>query len=138
MVAKAKTGYEINTKLLSEIDNLKINNRLKKGGKIEKTKALDVFRFLFVALKFFPRYNFIEYKVDGFVQEILLQKADFTEGELNEALIKNLSHVNTIEKQIKQSLNPYTKIRYCLFKSYKKDFDGILSVHQQGILKRSG
>lgn len=114
----------------------KINSRLKKGGKIEKTKALDVFRFLFVALKFFPEYNFIEYKVDGFVQEILLQKEDFTEGELNEALVKNLSLVNTIEKQIKQSLNPYTKIRYCLYKSNVKDFERIVSVHQQGIFKR--
>ncbi len=114
----------------------KINNRLKKGGKIENTKALDVFRFLFVALKFFPEYNFIEFKVDGFVQEILLQKNDFTEGELNEALRKNLSHVNAIEKQIKQTLNPYTKIRYCLYKSNVKDFERILSDHQQGIFQR--
>ncbi len=114
----------------------KINSRLKKGGKIEKTKALDVFRFLFVALKFFPGYNFIEYKVDGFVQEILVQKTDFTEGELDEALNRNLSHVNAIEKQIKQSLNPYTKIRYCLYKSNMRDFDRILSVHQQGIFDR--
>lgn len=114
----------------------KINHRLKKGGKIDNTKALDVFRFLFVALKFFPEYNFIEFKVDGFVQEILLQKEDFTEGELNEALRKNLSHVNAIEKQIKQTLNPYTKIRYCLYRSNVKDFERILSDHQQGIFQR--
>jgi hypothetical protein len=111
-----------------------INKRLEKGGKIEKTKVLDVFRFLFVALKHFPEYNFIEYKVDGFVQEILLQRSDFTEGALNEALIENLSHVNTIEKKIKQNLNPYTKIRYCLYRSNQKDFNAILSLHQQGIL----
>ena len=109
----------------------KINNRIKKGGKIEKTKALDVFRFLFIALKYFPEYNFIEYKVDGFVQEILFQKSDFTEGELNEALQKNLSFVNTIERSIKQSLNPYTKIRYCLFQQDSKRFMNILSLHQR-------
>jgi len=114
----------------------KINSRLQKGDKIDKSKALDVFRFLFVALKFFPKYNFIEYKVDGFVQEILLQNKDFTEGELNEALSENLSHVNAIEKQIKQSLNPYTKIRYCLYMSNLKAFERILSTHQQGILLR--
>jgi len=114
-----------------------INKRLKKGGKIEKSKALDVFRFLFVALKHFPEYNFIEYKVDGFVQEILLQKNDFTEGELDEALTTNLSYVNRIEQRIKQSLNPYTKIRYCLYKSNVKDFDAILSLHQQGIYNNS-
>ncbi len=111
----------------------KISNRLKKGGKVEKSKILDVFRFLFVALKYFPGYNFIEYKVDGFVQEILLLKSDFTEGELNDALQKNLPHVNTIEKKIKQTLNPYTKIRYCLYKSNVKCFETILSLHQQGI-----
>ena len=118
------------------LEERKINNRLKKGGKIEKSKALDVFRFLFVALKYFPEYNFIEYKVDGYVQEILLQKGDFTEGELNEALHKNLSYVNTIEKKIKQSLNPYTKIRYCLYKSNVKNFAAILSFHQQGLFNR--
>ena len=110
-----------------------INKRLKKGGKIEKSKALDVFRFLFVALKHFPEYNFIEYKVDGFVQEILLQKSDFTEGELDEALTSNLSYVNRIEHRIKQSLNPYTKMRYCLYRSNENDFNAILSLHQQGI-----
>ena len=112
------------------IEERKINNRLKKGGKIEKSKALDVFRFLFVALKYFPEYNFIEYK------EILVQKGDFTEGELDEALHKNLPYVNTIEKKIKQSLNPYTKIRYCLYKSNVKDFEAILSFNQQGLFIR--
>ncbi len=115
------------------LEERKIDNRLKRGGRIEKSKALDVFRFLFVALKYFPEYNFIEYKVDGFVQVILVQKSDFTEGELDEALHKNLSYVNTIEKKIMQSLNPYTKIRYCLYRSNEKDFNAILSLHQQGI-----
>jgi len=114
----------------------KISNRLKKGGKIETSKILDVFRFLFVALKYFPDYNFIEYKVDGFVQEILLQRSNFTEGELNDALQNNLSYANAIERKIKQNLNPYTKIRYCLYKSNVKNFEGILSLHQQEIFNQ--
>ena len=48
------------------IEENKVNKRLKKGSKIEKSKTLDVFRFLFIALKYFSDYNFIEYKVDGF------------------------------------------------------------------------
>ncbi|GGF50417.1 GTP pyrophosphokinase [Echinicola rosea] len=111
----------------------KINYRLKKGGRIETLKTLDVFRFLFVALKYFPNYDFSEFKVDGFVQEILLLKSDFTEGALNKALQENLSHVDTIEKSINQHLNPYTKIRYCLYKSNIEKFKTILSEHQQGI-----
>jgi putative GTP pyrophosphokinase len=111
----------------------KVSERLKKGSKIEKSKTLDVFRFLFVALKYFPDYNFIEYKVDGFVQELLLQKYNFTEGELNEALQKNLAFVDSIEKSIKQQLNPYTKIRYCLYKSDNERFEVILSPHQKEV-----
>jgi len=97
-----------------------INKRLIKGDKIKKTKVLDVFSFLFVALKYFPDYKFIEYKVDGFVQDILLQKRTFTEGELNEALKTNLSYVNQIESEIKQRLNPYTKIRYACTNMIRK------------------
>ncbi|GAB3651180.1 (p)ppGpp synthetase [Echinicola sediminis] len=111
----------------------KINKRLKRGGQIETLKTLDVFRFLFVALKYFPNYDFVEYKVDGFVQEILLLKSDFTEGAFNEALQENLSYVNLIEEKINQRLNPYTKIRYCLYKLDSERFKSILSVHQQGI-----
>jgi ppGpp synthetase/RelA/SpoT-type nucleotidyltranferase len=112
----------------------KVNKRLIKGSKIEKSKALDVFRFLFIALKYFPDYNFIEYKVDGFVQELLTQKTNFTEGELNEAIQVNLAFVDTIEQSIKQQLNPYTKIRYCLYKSDKKSFATVLSLHQRELI----
>ncbi len=115
-------------------EEMKISNRLKKGGKIEKSKVLDVFRFLFIALKYFPDYDFIEYKVDEFVDEILLLKGNFTEGELSEALEKKLSFANKVEKKIKQTLNPYTKIRYCLYKFDFKVFEAILSLHQKGII----
>ncbi len=115
------------------IEEQKVSKRLKKGSKIEKSKTLDVFRFLFIALKYFPNYNFIEFKVDGFVQEILLHKHFFTEGDLNEVLQTNLAFVDTIEKSIKQKLNPYTKIRYCLYKSDTKRFEAILSSHQKEV-----
>ena len=38
-----------------------------------------------------------------------------------------------IQKEKKQSLNPYTKIRYRLYRSNEKSFNAILSLHQQGI-----
>lgn len=112
------------------IEENKVSKRLKKGSKIEKSKTLDVFRFLFVALKYFPHYNFVEYKVDGFVQEILTKRPGFTEGELHEALNSNLTFVNSIEKEINQQLNPYTKIRYCLYRFNKKWFKNLLSEFQ--------
>lgn len=109
----------------------KISDRLKKGAIIEKNKTLDVFRFLFIALKYFPDYNFVEFKVDGFVQEILQMKNNFTEGELNKAIQNFLAFANTIEIEIKQELNPYTKISYCLYRSDIVNFAKILSVHQR-------
>ncbi|MCY1720566.1 hypothetical protein OU798_09450 [Prolixibacteraceae bacterium Z1-6] len=115
-------------------EEIKIHNRLKKGGRIEKTKHLDVFSFLFVVLKYFPEYDFIEYKVDGFVDEIVSLKKSVTEGELNDALEKYLPFADKIEQKIKQKLNPYTKIRYCLYKLDSEKFESFLSIHQTKII----
>jgi ppGpp synthetase/RelA/SpoT-type nucleotidyltranferase len=113
------------------LEEKKINNRIKKGLAVEKNKPLDVFRFLFVALRYFPEYNFIEFKVDGFVQEILNIKRKFTESELNDALQTYLSSVKQIAKNENKELNPYTKIRYCLYLFDRDLFSNILSGYQK-------
>ena len=92
---------------------------------------MDVFRFLFVALRYFPDYNFIEFKVDGFVQEILNNKSKFTESELNDALQTYLMSVKQIAKNENRELNPYTKIRYCLYLFDRDLFSSILSDYQK-------
>ncbi|MCK3684246.1 hypothetical protein [Maribellus sp. YY47] len=112
----------------------RINNRLKKGLTVEKNMPLDVFRFLFVALKYFPDYNFIEFKVDGFVQEILSNKKRFTESELNDALQTHLPTVKQIAEIEKKELNPYTKIRYCLYLFNRHLFSNIISDYQKNTL----
>ena len=119
----------INDEITSE--EKRINRRLKQGQTVEKNKPLDVFRFLFVALRYFPEYNFIEFKVDGFVQEILNIKRKFTESELNDALETYLTSVNQIAENENRKLNPYTKIRYCLYLFDRNLFSGILSDYQK-------
>lgn len=114
----------------------KINERIKKGAPLEKDKPLDVFRFLFIALKFFPKYNFIEFKVDGFVQEILENNNIFTESDLNDAIQNNLNSADQIEKNENKSLNPYTKIRYCLYLDDSKVFFSILSQYQKDTINK--
>ncbi len=109
----------------------RISNRIKKGQSVEKNKPLDVFRFLFVVLRYFPDYNFIEFKVDGFVQEILNVKRKFTESELNDALETYLNTVNQIAKNENKNLNPFTKIRYCLYLFDRDLFSKILSDYQK-------
>ena len=113
------------------MEEKRINERIKKGAAVERNKPLDVFRFLFIALKHFPDYNFIEFKVDGFVLEILSIYKDLTESELNEALIKYLKKTDVIAKNEKKGLNPYTKIRYCLYLSNPDLFSNILSDYQK-------
>ena len=119
----------INDEITSE--EKRINRRLKQGQTVEKNKPLDVFRFLFVALRYFPEYNFIEFKVDGFVQEILNIKREFTESELNDALENYLISVNQIAENENRKLNPYTQIRYCLYLFDCNLFSGILSDYQK-------
>ena len=117
------------------LEEKKINERLKKGAAINKDKPIDVFRFLFIALKFFPEYKFTEYKVDGFVNEILDCRKKFTENDLNEAINKHIGLADKIAKNEKKDLNPYTKIRYCLYLFDQSSFSNILTVYQKNSIK---
>jgi ppGpp synthetase/RelA/SpoT-type nucleotidyltranferase len=107
------------------LEEKRINQRIKKGDVLEKNKPLDVFSFLFIAIKYFPDYKFIEFKVDGFVQEILNSKMNLTENELNEAIFKYIGRTDEIAKQERRGLNPYTIIRYCLYLFKQDIFDNL-------------
>jgi len=109
----------------------KIGRRLKRGGKIGRSKPLDVFLFLFIALKYFPDYNFIEFKVDGFVQDILQPMGTFTDGELHEAFRLHPDCANEVERNSRWKLNPCTKIPYCPARYDRQSFLKLLSVYQQ-------
>ncbi len=111
-----------------------ISDRLRKKGSVDTNLPLNVFRFLFIAQKHFTDYKFNEYKVDNFVQEILIQKSDFTEHDLDLAITKNILFSNKIEKTRNQTLNPYTKIRYCLYRFNNKVFANILSGYQKEVI----
>ncbi|TLX70763.1 hypothetical protein E9993_21840 [Labilibacter sediminis] len=116
------------------LEENRISERIQQGAHVEQNKPLDVFSFLFVALKYFPGYNFIEFKVDGFVQEILSLHEFITESELNEALVNFLSKIDLIAENEERGLNPYNKIRYCLYLSNVNIFHHILSVYQKQIV----
>ena len=115
----------------------KISERIKKGATVEKNGPLDVFKFLFVALKYFPRYNFIEFKVDGFVQEILDLNKYFSESDLNDALLTYLNSVElSLTKSEEKEFTPYIKIRYCLYLSEREILSSILPAHHKDILMK--
>ena len=117
------------------LEEKRISERLEKGDPIDKVVPLDVFRFLFIALKHFPKYNFVEFKVDGFVQEILELHKYFSEGDLNDVLLTYLNSVELfLAKSEKKVFTPYTKIRYCLYLSDREIFSSILTTYQKDII----
>jgi putative GTP pyrophosphokinase len=120
------------------LEESRIIARIKKGDTIDKETPLDVFRFLFIALKYFPEYKFVEFKVDGFVREILDLNQYFSESDLNDVLSANLDFVDHFLSKIeKMELTPYTKIRYCLYISNDEIFSAILTAYQkENIMKK--
>lgn len=121
------------------LEESRIIERIKKGDTIDKDTPLDVFRFLFIALKYFPEYKFVEFKVDGFVKEILDLNQYFSESDLNDVLSANLDSVDHFLTKIeKMELTPYTKIRYCLYISNDEIFSTMLTAYQkENIMKKT-
>lgn len=83
-------------------------------------QPLNIFSFLEVADPAFPTYQFIHYKVDGFVHEILELNNKFTKESLSKSLSDNLELIKKYNSEIvydnpSNNLNPYTMIRHCLY-----------------------
>ncbi|MCP4750172.1 MAG: RelA/SpoT domain-containing protein [Proteobacteria bacterium] len=95
-------------------------------------KGLNVFNFLKVASHFFRDYEFESYKVDGFVQELLLLKPDFEKGLLHQSIIRSRGRVLAYRDYLssktgKDKFNPFTTIRHCLYLSDKEIFRSALT-----------
>lgn len=95
-------------------------------------KTLNAFNFLRVAGHFFRDFEFEDYKVDDFVQEILKLEADFQKSALHKSLIENLKTVKDYREQFlsdnpESTFSPYTSIRHCLYLYDRKGFSRILS-----------
>jgi hypothetical protein len=83
-------------------------------------QPLNIFSFLEVVIPSFPTYQFINYKADGFVHEILELNSDLTKEQFNKAITDNLEKVKKYNSEIvletpSHYLNPYTMIRHCLY-----------------------
>lgn len=94
-------------------------------------QTLNIFSFLEEVSPKFPTYQFIDYKADGFVHEILEIKPEFTREQFSKALKQHLEVVKSYNGEIvAQSftnyLNPYTMIRHCLYLSDKDVFKELL------------
>ena len=95
-------------------------------------KAVNAFNFLRVAGHFFKDFEFEDYKVDNFVQDILKQDSEFKRSDLHKSLVENLKAVREYREAFMveypdNSFSPYTIIRHCLYLHDPETFARILS-----------
>lgn len=107
-------------------------------------RLLDAFTFVSVLRDRYPDYNFLGYKVDGFVQELLKAKPNLSHSEFATAFAE---HFDLVEKYADfrmtnggNHLNPFTVVRHILlysdpmafsdtlFESQKRSFEDWLSL----------
>lgn len=87
-----------------------------------KEETLSPFNFLPVASRHFPKFDFEAHKVDGFVDDLLVENEDLTPQLLDDAIAANLGQVQSYVEYLGtmgHKMNPYTQIRHCLYKGNK-------------------
>jgi hypothetical protein len=95
-------------------------------------KTVNAFNFLRIAGHFFKDFEFYDYKVDDFVQDILKLDSGFQKSDLHKCLNENLKiirdyHDHLMVENPDKSFSPYTSIRHCLYLYDQEAFGRILS-----------
>ncbi len=95
-------------------------------------KVINAFNFLRVAGHFFRDFEFQDYKVDGFVQDIRKLNNKFEKSDLHQCLTENLKTVREYRTHFlatdpERNFSPYTKIRHCLYLHDPISFQRIIS-----------
>ncbi len=103
-----------------------------KTGTTVSSKQINAFNFLRVASHFFKDFDFKDYKVDNFVQEILRLDKNFSRADLHQGLVDHIKKVKEYREEFlasnpDYSFGPYTTIRHCLFLHDQEHLDRILS-----------
>ncbi|MEJ2200040.1 MAG: (p)ppGpp synthetase [Desulfuromonadaceae bacterium] len=95
-------------------------------------KTVNAFNFLRITGHFFKDFEFEDYKVDNFVQDILRLDPGFKKSDLHKSLIENLKTVRDYRDDFmaanpENTFSPYTLIRHCLYLYDQEKFSRILS-----------
>ncbi len=95
-------------------------------------KTVNAFNFLRISGHFFRDFEFEDYKVDDFVQDILKLDNGFQKSDLHKSLIENLKTIRDysdyfLAKNPDNTFSPYTSIRHCLYLYDQATFNRILS-----------
>lgn len=106
------------------------------GNTRELKDNIDVFKFLSVVEQHFPTYHFIEFKADGFVDELLKADPGFSTDILIKALDTNKEIVEKYSADTMSYMNPYTIIRHCIYLSDKTKYKTLLFETQRLAFER--
>jgi ppGpp synthetase/RelA/SpoT-type nucleotidyltranferase len=95
------------------------------------SRPLNIIGFMNIIEDVFPTYQFIPYKVDSFLHEILKMCNEITEPQMKSAIMVNIDTIRKynaylVSTSIYYNMNPYTMIRHCLYNSNKDDFSNML------------
>jgi putative GTP pyrophosphokinase len=92
-------------------------------------KTVNAFNFLRVAGHFFRDFEFEDYKVDDFVQDILKLDSGFQKSDLHKCLMENLKIIRDYRDHLgpDRTFSPYTSIRHCLYLYDQEVFGRILA-----------
>jgi len=102
------------------------------SGVAAGAKSVNAFDFLRIAGHFFRDFEFEDYKVDGFVHDILKLESGFQKSDLHKCLNENLKTVRDYRDHLlaenpDKTFSPYTSIRHCLYLCDQETFGRILS-----------
>jgi putative GTP pyrophosphokinase len=98
-----------------------------------KNGHLNAFGFLKIAKHFFNDYEFEDFKVDGFTEEIVSIEPEITRTDFNEYMKATIAKVKQYQTYFesqgdsKESLNPFTIIRHCLYLNSKEKYSSFLT-----------
>ncbi|WP_419783142.1 GTP pyrophosphokinase [Maridesulfovibrio sp.] len=102
----------------------------------DANEYIDVFAFLQIANSYFKDYNFIDYKADGFLQEIVRRDSSMTIAKMKQIFSDHMEMIKNYSKyqddELGNELNPYTRIRHALYLSDTEKFRLILYDNQRG------
>jgi hypothetical protein len=95
-------------------------------------KTMNAFNFQRVAGHFFRDFEFEDYKVDDFVQNILKMDSRFEKSDLHICLTENLKIIRDYRDRFMaenpdKAFSPYTSIKHCLYLYNQEAFGRILS-----------
>jgi putative GTP pyrophosphokinase len=108
------------------------------GGPPTSGKTLNVFNFLRIAGHFFRDFEFDDFKVDNFVNDILKLHSRFEKSDFHQCLNDNLNivkefHEHFLAEKPNKLFSPLTSIRHCLYLYDREVFEQILFKKNRGI-----